>query len=101
LTDHFKFGVGELNLMPSEFWSLTFAEFMQMVEGYTRRQKREINYHIAGAWYSAMLSRQKQIPKLNSLLQDDTTARKQQSDEEMMTMAKMLNAAFGGEVIEV
>lgn len=100
MTDHFRFGVGELNLKPDEFWGLTFSEFIQMAEGYTRRQKREINNYIAGAWYSAILARQKQIPKLNSLLQEES-AKKQQTDDEMLTMAKLLNAAFGGEVIEV
>lgn len=40
------------------------------------------------------------IPPLNNLLQD-TEAPKEQTDNEMLAMCKLLNAAFGGEVVEV
>lgn len=36
------FAFGELNLMPDEFWSLTWGEYYRMVKGYNRNfeQKR-------------------------------------------------------------
>lgn len=36
-----KIGYGALNLQPDEFWSLTFAEFNLMIEGYKWREERE------------------------------------------------------------
>ena len=51
------------------------------------------------AWHTAVLSRMKDIPPLRKLLQDEDE-KHEQTDDEMMHMAKMLNAAFGGEVVE-
>lgn len=53
------------------------------------------------AWHIEALARQKRLPVLSSLIKDEKPIGRQQSDEEMMNMAKLLNAAFGGEVIEV
>ena len=33
--------LGPLNLKPSEFWALTWADFCRMCEGYEHRQARE------------------------------------------------------------
>nr|WP_276318556.1 phage tail assembly chaperone [Gudongella oleilytica] len=97
----FAIGVGELQLKPEEFWQLTYAELLTLADGRIKSQKRKMNEMLFLAWHIEALARQKKLPALSSLLKDDKTTGKQQSDEEMMNMAKLLNAAFGGEVIEV
>jgi len=72
-----------------------------MAEGRIRNQKRRMNEMIFLAWHIEALARQKRLPALSSLLKEDKANSRQQSDEEMMGMARLINAAFGGEVIEV
>jgi len=55
----------------------------------------ELMYH---AWHVAAMSRVNKLPSLKSLMQ---TEKCEQSDEDMFAMVKILNAAFGGEVIYV
>jgi len=71
-----------------------------MVDGYRRKQKRRANEIIQVSWYTAVLSRQKEIPPLSQLLQDEDSPKHEQTDDEMLAMCKMLNAAFGGTVVE-
>jgi hypothetical protein len=97
----FCIGVGELSLRPEEFWLLTYAELVSMAEGRIRNQKRRMNEMIFLAWHIEALARQKRLPALGNLLKEEKSNGRQQSDEEMMGMARLLNAAFGGEVIEV
>lgn len=91
--------VGELGLKPHEFWNLTYAEFAGMVSGYQRRQKKHVNELIYLAWHTEMFARQKKLPALRSCLRD-TEERHMQTDGDMLQMCKILNAAFGGEVVE-
>jgi len=72
-----------------------------MADGRIRNQKRKMNELVFLAWHTEALARQKRLPALSSLIKDEKPTGRQQSDEEMMNMAKLLNAAFGGEVIEV
>lgn len=73
-----------------------------MVDGYMRKQKRRVNELIYLAWHTEIFARQKQLPELKSLLQgEDEKAKHGQTDDEMMVMCKMLNAAFGGDTVEV
>lgn len=72
-----------------------------MADGRIRNQKRKMNELLFLAWHTEALARQKRLPALSSLIKDEKPTSRQQSDEEMMNMAKLLNAAFGGEVIEV
>jgi hypothetical protein len=51
------------------------------------------------AWHTAVLMRIKEMPSLNSLMQEEAENKKVQTDEEMMAMCKILNAAFGGETV--
>lgn len=98
----FEIGVGELELKPSEFWGLTPAEFYYITEGFKRRQTRRLNELMYAAWHAAILPRQKEIPPLNSLLRNyDEEPKREQTTEEMMAMCRLLNAVFGGEVIEI
>ena len=73
---------------------------MEMVEGYKRRKKQTFDELVYLAWHTEAFARMKKLPSLNSLIKEEGKKR-EQTDEEMMTMAKMLNAAFGGEVVEV
>lgn len=85
-------------MKPSEFWELTPAEFAGMVKGYNRRQKNRLDELLYHAWHGAALSRVNKLPSLKSLMQ---TENKAQSVDDMLAMVKMLNAAFGGEEVEV
>jgi hypothetical protein len=91
--------VGELHLMPSEFWRLTYAEFVSLAEGYKQRQTHRMNELIYLAWHVEAFARQKKMPPLKGLMQD-TSEKRQQTDDEMMAACRILNAAFGGEVVE-
>lgn len=89
-------------MSPDDFWDLTYAEFYNICEAYKRKHTRHNNELISLAWYTATLSRKEKIPSLESILQnEDTNERRQQTDEEMMAMCKILNAAYGGEVVEI
>lgn len=72
-----------------------------MADGKIKNQKRKMNEMLFLAWHIEALARQKRLPALSSLAREEKTTGRQQSDEEMMNMAKLLNAAFGGEVLEV
>lgn len=84
-------------MKPDDFWKLTLAEFGEMVEGFKRQQKRRIDELLYLAWHTAVLSRQKEIPSLSSLL--NKNEKKEMTEQEMFEQVKMLNAAFGGEVV--
>ncbi|QRN84837.1 hypothetical protein JR334_07565 [Clostridia bacterium] len=72
-----------------------------MADARIKSQKRKMNEMLFLAWHIEALARQKRLPALSSLIQEEKTNGRVQSDEEMMNMAKLLNAAFGGEVLEV
>jgi hypothetical protein len=94
--------VGELGLLPREFWALTYAEFAAMAAGYARAQRRRTNELVYLAWHVAVLSRQPKLPELSSLMQtEDDSRKKDQTPDEMLTMVRMLNAAMGGTEVEV
>ena len=98
----FAFAVGKLGLKPDEFWLLTPAEFFIMFDGWQENQKEKFSELISLAWYTAAFSRQEKLPPLKGLLQqlENTQQHQKQTDEEMLAMVKVLNAAFGGEVVE-
>ena len=95
--------MGELGLKPAEFWDMTYAEFVQMAEGYQRVQKNRYDELLYFAWHIEAFARQKTLPSLESLMRkiDNKQQHRTQTDEEMLAMGKMLNAAFGGEVVEI
>ena len=99
----YELGVGTLGIKPSEFWSLTLSELLIMAEGYNRKTKRRSNELISLAWHTEAFARLKKLPSLKSLIKDEDgmAQHREQTDEEMMAMASMLNAAFGGEVVEI
>jgi hypothetical protein len=71
-----------------------------MAEGYNKRNIKHTNDLIALAWHTAALIRTKEMPELKELLISEVE-KKSQTPEEMLTIVKMLNTAFGGEVVEV
>ncbi len=54
---------------------------------------------ISHAWLNAKLTWAKDIPPLQDLL--NAEPKKEQTDEQMLAVVKLLNAAFGGKVVEV
>lgn len=95
----FEHGITYLELTPSEFWELTPAEFYAMAEGYSKRNLKRKNELTELAWSTAYLSRVKEMPELENILIKDLKPVKEQTDEDMLTVVKSLNAAFGGEVV--
>jgi hypothetical protein len=90
-----------MGLKPCEFWVLTFFELVKMAEGYVKCQKQHYNDLIYLAWHCEAFARTKKLPSLESIMQKTSVEQhKEQSDDEMLVMAKLLNAAFGGEVVE-
>ena len=71
-----------------------------MADGYNKRHIKRSNELITLAWNTAALIRTKEMPELKELLISEVE-KKSQTPEEMLTIVKMLNAAFGGEVVEV
>lgn len=98
--EEFRLAVGEMRMKPSEFWALTYAEFVEMLNGYIRGNTRRNNDLLYLAWHVALFNRQKTLPSLNSILIEDMDSRHEQTDEEMLSMVKILNAALGGKVVE-
>ncbi len=70
---------------------------MEMVEGYKKRKKQTFDELLYLAWHTEAFARMKKLPSLKSLIKGE---KRQQTDEEMLAMCKMLNAAYGGEFIE-
>ena len=91
-------GVGELGLRPSEFWALTPAEFLALVDGYRRVQVRRSNDLVSLAWWAAAFARQDRLPALKDLLQDPEAepVKEEQSPDTMFGLIRMMNAAYGG-----
>ena len=72
-----------------------------MAKGFNRRQINRRNELMFAAWHTAAIARQKTLPDLDDLLIDDKPApHKEQTDDDMLNMCKMLNAMYGGEVVE-
>jgi hypothetical protein len=86
--------------MPDEFWKLTPFEFQAILNNHINKTKIKHNDIKSIAWMIAMLSRAKDIPKLEDLLKEDKPKEPQTADQ-MMAMVKILNAAYGGDEIEV
>lgn len=86
---------------PDRFWRLTIAEFSEMVDGYIRRQKNKRNELLYLAWHTAALIRQAELPALADLVQDEPKEPHEQTPEEMIAVLRLINAAYGGNVVEV
>lgn len=85
-----------MNLKPDEFWKLTYAEFDAMCKAKKRINKHRANELLSLAWHVALFERQKKLPALNTILQDEQKEHHKQTVEEMISVVKLLNAAYGG-----
>jgi hypothetical protein len=78
-----------------------------MVEGYVRKQKNDYiirhNQNAWLAWHTAALTRCKEMPELEKLFIDekDLEPKKEQTTDQMIAMVRLINAAWGGEEVEV
>jgi len=83
---------------------MTYAEFFVMLHAYQRGQRRRNNELIYIAWHVAAFNRQQRLPALQSVLASESAEpdqEREQTTEEMITVCKLLTAAFGGKVVEV
>lgn len=94
----FEHGITYLELTPFEFWELTPAEFYAMAEGFAKRKTNHTNELIYQAWHTAYLTRVEKMPELKDLY-ETIESKTEQTDDDMLTIVKSLNAAFGGEVV--
>ena len=69
-----------------------------MAEMWIEKETEHVNDLIYLAWHTAAFERQKKLPELKPLLRKNIQHKKQ-TDEEMLAKVKILNTAFGGEVI--
>jgi hypothetical protein len=75
-----------------------------MIDGFNERERRHRNDLLSLAWYGEAFARTKNLPKLEDLLTERKRSdepKREQTPEEMMAVCRMLNAAFGGDEIEV
>jgi len=84
-----------------KFWALTYAELDVILNGYVERRKDHNNELLYLAWHTALFTRQEyKLPKFEEIITPKEKKQKQ-TDEEMMAMARILNAAFGGTEVTV
>jgi len=70
---------------------------MVMREGHIERSRRAINESRYQSWHIAQWISKHNQPDLDAFLINNKPAKpKQQTDEEMMARARLLNALFGG-----
>jgi hypothetical protein len=92
-----------MGLKPSEFWALTYAEFCAMTKGYVEEKRERGNDLMTSAWFTAYFTRKNPMPPLKDFIQSDkaeSKPNKPQTPEQMLAMARILNAAYGGDVVE-
>ena len=92
----------DLGLGEDEFWALTIRELNALLERY-KSEHDWLNYR--AALICSVLANTARDPKRKPrpFIPDDfmpKKERKQQTAKQMLTTVKMLNAAFGGNVIE-
>lgn len=78
-------------LNPTDFWQQTPKSFVAIMEGAARRQKREYELTVVGAWHAEAFARQKRLKKLGDYLGDKPKARRQ-TPEEMFAVIQQFKA---------
>lgn len=79
-----------------QFWQLTPRESQDLIEAYEERALEESKELIAGAWFTALYTRAKKMPRLEEALRG--LGRKQQSPEDMLAKVRAAAKILGGEV---
>lgn len=72
-----------------------------MAEGHSQKALQHRNELVFTAWHTAAFSRIDKLPSLESMIQKDHKQSQPQTDDEMMAMCRLLNAAFGGVEVDV
>lgn len=90
-----KVAFGPLNLKPGEFWSLTPAEFGDLIEGYNWRKEQQDRQLIEQAWLTAYFQRVKKLPSLSRILKNKAAEIKKLSKEERKREWEALQKQFG------
>lgn len=83
------------------FWEITPAELAACAKHYHKRKEEENERTIIQAYMTAAWQRSKRMPDLDHVLNKSRGEEQvDQSAEQMLTMAKILNARFGGKQYE-
>lgn len=86
-------------VMPSEFWAMTLRDALTVIEGFVFQAEAEYNRAVSAAWLTAALSRQKRLPRLQSLLKSKPPAVKPLAEREAKARALAAELAPGMEII--
>ena len=88
-------------MKPFEFWELTPAEFIMIIKAHNKRQEEHTKELLWTTWNTAALIRTDIMPEYNNWMNINKgkPKKQKQTNEDMLNMAKMLNSAFGGEVV--
>lgn len=86
-----------MGIKPSEFWDMTHAEMNIIFKVYKAQMEekaKEIKWLV---WTTAALIRCEEMPDLDDWL--EAKEKKEQTPDEMVTMARLLNAMYGGDEV--
>jgi hypothetical protein len=86
-----------VGLSIEQFEYMTPYELTLTIEAFTESREAELKEELTLVWLGEYYHRTKRLPALQSELNKLTgEAKKDMSDDEMLAVAKMLNAKFGG-----
>ncbi|MCV4233304.1 hypothetical protein OHJ21_19155 [Virgibacillus sp. LDC1] len=83
----------------TEYNDMTPHELNLFIKAYNDRMVRDHKERITMAYLTAAWGRTKKLPDLKKILKEDKP-KKQQSAEDMLSIVKQLNAAFGGKEVK-
>jgi hypothetical protein len=78
-------------LHPDSFWKQTPRSFVAVMDGAARRQKREFDLMVSGAWHAEAFARTKQLKQLSDYT-GTKPVRKAQTPDEMLAALQMMKA---------
>ncbi len=92
-----------MGLSPEDFYSRTVYELTVMLKGQNKKKIHDKNKLTYVAYYVALFNRQKKLPSLSDVLDDEnrTEEKKEQTPEEILSIIKVLNAALGGDEVQI
>jgi hypothetical protein len=91
-----------MNMSVPDFLGLTRYEFYIKRKERDKSEIQRINEQRAQAWWIARMTRFNPFPELDDILiQDSKIESTEMTDDQMMQKAKMLNAMYGGDFVEV
>lgn len=86
-----------VGLSTEQFDQMTPYELSLCIEGYTEIRDTELKERLTLVWLGEYYHRTKRLPNLQSELKKISSEEKRvMTDEEMLEVAKVLNAQFGG-----